>query len=190
MELTAVVINNENINDNLYWCSRNLYIDQDKPLVFTRNQLEIFKVNDHKKAFLMPRQSGKTLFICSDALANAVTKPRTNCVIFTPDNICRENVFKKIDNMINYSYLKDIISVIKSRNVYRFQFDNGSEITIRSGSDMLSTRGILANYLYVDDFDYYESEQLSLILSAVSKSDNALVIGTNSIDKVKFLCNE
>lgn len=188
MELLGYLINNTYDDENLEWCNRNIYINEDRLIRFNKHQLEVFSIKENKKAFLMPRQSGKTTLICSTALSNVVINPGSTNVIISPSRASAKVINDYIITLIAFSHIDDIVDVITSNRNFTFKFNNGSEITILYHGIINSYINI--DFLYIDDFDYYDTETISLLTHSITLCNNVLVLGTHNLRNVKYLDRE
>lgn len=185
MEIIKQLIENQ-YHENFHWCNRNIYISNNRMIKFNEEQLAVFSEKDNKKAFLMPRQSGKSTIICADALATAMKNKNIRIAILSPLESSSAYLFEKIKYFIDESNLKDIMDIAISKSSRSFKFDNGTIIQCYCANNRL---GLKVDACYIDDFDYIDDENLSSVMSLINNTDKVLVLGSNNLDRVSYLNN-
>lgn len=164
-------------NRNYNWMTGNLYINEGELYCPTFGQQEILLTRDSKKAFLLPRSAGATTLICMDAITEAMLNPGTEIIIFSHNQGSCRYTASKIRNILIYSNINT--SFMSSE---RIELENRSVIKVMPPLTV-HYRGCRPNTVYIDNFDMFNSEDLSNIFNRLMlQTEKILILGNNMND--------
>lgn len=161
---------------NYNWIIDNLYIKPEIKFNPTNGQQEILLTRDNKKAFLLPRGAGSTTLICMDAIAEAMLNNGRRIIIFCPHQRNASFIKSKLISFLAYSDID-----IHRNTQDSVELENKSIIYIFTPNPV-SYRGYRADAVYIDNFDMFNSEELSNIFNRMMLETEKMLILGNSVN--------
>ena len=158
-------------NDVISWIKENIEDYEIQP-----HQKELFKDKSRRKIVRSIRRMRKTETIILDALYKAINNKNVSIAIFCHNGMMTGIINEKINNIINTS--STIKELLERQQKNNFSFVNDSSIRIRNANNC---RGLSPDYVYIDEADYIEDEEMVSILMCGAK--NFLALGTMSLKR-------
>lgn len=166
MNLVERIIYN-NKNNLLNWCLNNISTR------YNEHQLKVLKDESNKKLYNIPKRSGRSFVICSEALYYAFNYSKQDIIIFTSSNLELDKIKVLLLNILDHSKLNKRIKCFLNN---RLLLDNGSIIKIIAINNINSIRGQRANSILIDDYDHCSSESISYALTCAKYDSNHLLV--------------
>lgn len=135
----------------------------------TNNTVQVYK----------NRQVGFTTLMCAYAACEMfMSETPVKIVYLSPNGMLKQDVNEKVRDFIAqiprsaYGNIKNVMAdskLFKQLNRDRIVMENGSEIMFCT-SDLNRLRGVRADIVIIDEFDYYPKETMDYILAIIPKN--------------------
>lgn len=172
--------------------TRNKKTGEIEPWKARPYQIEVLRDKHTKKVLRWGRRCGKTETMIIKMLHKCVKTPGTVVIVATPYEHQIRAIYMRISELINDSPLLSIEIASTTKNPYVVQFKNTSRILMftsgtRSGQAGAGLRGQKADFIYIDEADYMNDEEIEAIVSiALERPDIEIVLTSTPTGKRAF----
>lgn len=179
--------------NKLYWISKNIRLSQaHSKITLYKFQKDALSTYSNNKAIIGERRSGKTTMLVIDAIHRAETQKNIHILFAIPPTLSKI-ISNKVAEILNASNLRYRAQRSHfSSNELIYFFPNNSSILLLSPRDDSVCRNLIADYIYIDEPDFFGHNVLNALFNIAlgPRCSGVTIVGTPIEHRVSWFSRE